>query len=77
MPIRVTAMKRVQEDGQKAKVLFIDTLYHLPRVGDIIQKKDMYPYEVIQVIIRNTDVVLEVKEYVNQEIPLITRLTTL
>ena len=68
MPIRITVMTRFEKDGQQiGTILFTDILYFLSRIGDVIQLRNKPSYEVLMVIIRNTDIVLEVKEYTNSE----------
>ena len=75
MPIRITVMTRFEKDGQQiGTILFTDILYFLFRIGDVIQLRNKPSYEVLMVIIRNTDIVLEVKEYTNSEKLLVTNI---
>ena len=75
MPIRITVMTRFEKDGQQiGTILFTDILYFLSHIGDVIQLRNKPSYEVLMVIIRNTDIVLEVKEYTNSEKPLVTNI---
>lgn len=78
MFIKIKAMKRSEKDNQQIAIVLFEAAFHfLPRVGDIIHTNSCEPYEVLQVIIRNNDIVLEVKEYSYSEQTLITELPTL
>jgi hypothetical protein len=69
-------MKRIQVSGQQiAKILYEEDFQFMPRTGDIIHSKNLEPYEVVQVIIRrNANIVIEVKDYINLDSPLVTSL---
>jgi len=78
MFIKIKAMKRIEKDNQQIAIVLFEAAFHfLPRVGDIIHTSYCSPCEVLQVIIRNNDVVLEVKEYNNSEQILITNLSSM
>lgn len=76
MAIKCTIMKRIQVSSQQiAKILYEEDFEFVPRTGDIIHTINREPYEVVQVIIRrNANAVIEVKDYINLDKPIITSL---
>lgn len=76
MSIPVKVMQRFNRNNKcYGVVLFTVSLPFPPRVGDIVRLHARPPYEVVQVIIRSKDVVLEVKEYDPNKGQLITDIT--
>lgn len=64
MAISIKVMQSFSQNGKYyGIVLFTTSLHFLPRVGDVLHMHARPPYEVVKVIIRNSDVVLEVKEH--------------
>lgn len=76
MAIKCTLMKRIQVSGQQiAKILYEEEFEFMPRTGDIIHTINREPFEVVEVIIRrNANAVVEVKDYINLDSPIITSL---